>query len=110
MTTPVSPPRDFPLGVVLTLAVGSHDRPFCELRDLYAVLGHMLATVPGADQMDAAITACRGAVLRQHPTLAGLVAPSPAADDTTVLAWLAAQEQLHGATLPLTSMQAGGRR
>lgn len=109
MTTPVRPARDFPIGVVLTLAAGSYDRPFCELRDLYEVLGHMLGTVPSADQLHGAIAACRASVLRQHPALVDIPVPGPDVDDTTVLAWLASQEQQHGAMLPLSSMQAGAR-
>lgn len=95
-------PRDFPLGAVLTVTAGSLERPLCSLSDLYAILGFLLADVPAADELDAAITACRPAVLTQHPQLAAVTAPPAATPDAAVLTWLADRETQFGPTLTLT--------
>lgn len=102
----MNPSRVFPIGAVLTLAVGSHDRLYCPLSDLYDVLGHLLATVPAADDLAAAVDYCRAPVLLQHPELATVTAPPDTASDTELLGWLADTEAVHGATLELTSLQA----
>lgn len=104
MTDPILlAPRLFPLGAVLTLTAGSLERPLCSLSDLYAVLGFLLADIPAADDLDAAITACRPIVLAQHPDLEPVIAPGPAAPDAAVLAWLADREAQFGAVLELAS-------
>jgi hypothetical protein len=99
----VAAQREFPVGAVLTLTCGSIDRPFCGLRDLYTILGYLLADVPAADDMADAITRCRPLVLTQHPDLGAVSAPPVDAPDTVVLAWLAAQESRFGTTLVLSS-------
>lgn len=96
-------PRTFGLGAVLTVTAGSYERPLCPLGDLYAILGFLLADVPAADDLAAAITVCRPIVLAQHPELEPVTAPGPDTPDAAVLAWLADREAQFGSSLTLTS-------
>lgn len=95
-------PRNlFPVGAVLTVLHGSNERPYCTLGNLYRVLGYLTGDVPGADSINSAIGTVRPWVRQQHPALANLQPPEDGADDATVLAWLAAVEADHGATITL---------
>jgi hypothetical protein len=103
----MSEPKNFPLGVVLTLAHGSNARLFCSLPALYDALGWMLADHPMSTEVDTFIERVRPAVLEQHPELAD-IKPTRATTDTGILKWLADLEAQHGAELALTPIE--GRR
>lgn len=104
---------EFPLAAVLTVLVGSNDRPFCTLGNLYRILGFMRGDVPAAVSdpdadppivgIDEAITICRPEILRQHPELAD-VTKTRATTDTGILTWIAEQEKRFGATFTLTPL------
>ncbi|WP_319456910.1 MULTISPECIES: hypothetical protein [unclassified Mycobacterium] len=107
MTAPTG--RLFKLGQVLTIACADAEaqQVFCTYGELLDVLGYLLDDVPLADDMAAAIEQCRGYVHRWHPDLAAVAAPALNAPDTTVLAWLAAQEAEHGPELLLRPIKDG---
>lgn len=99
--------RPFSIGQVLTLACGNTEaqQVFCTYGELLEVLGYMLADVPLAEDIPAAIQRSRAAVHSQYPRLALLQPPSVTASDTAVLAWIAAQEREHGPTLALEPIE-----
>lgn len=106
---------EFPLPAVLTVLVGSNDRPFCTLGNLYRILGFLLKNrsvdpddpdargIPRAELLDDAIAVCRPEILRQHPQLAD-VTKTRATTDTGILAWIAEQENTFGQTVTLTAL------
>lgn len=106
---------EFPLAAVLTVIVGSNDRPFCTLGNLYRILGFLLKDrsvdpddpdargIPRADHIDDAINLCRPAILEQRPDLADITA-TDAATDLGILNWIAELERRHGATVTLTPL------
>lgn len=105
----------FPLAAVLTVLVGSNDRPFCTLGNLYRILGFMLQHrsvdpddpgahgIPRPDLIDDGIAVCKTEILRQHPELAPIKA-TRAATDTGILTWIADQETTYGPTVTLTAL------
>lgn len=107
--------NEFPLPAVLTVLVGSNDRPFCTLGNLYRILGFLLKDrsvdpvdpdargIPRAELIDDAIQVCRAEILRQHPHLTN-VTKTRAATDTGILTWIAEQEKRFGATVTLTPL------
>lgn len=109
----------FPLAAVLTVLVGSNDRSFCTLGNLYRILGFLLKDrsvdpddpaargIPRVDLLDAAIAVCRPAILDQHPELAD-VTKTRATTDTGILTWIAEQETRYGATVTLTPLSKAG--
>ncbi|AMT73985.1 hypothetical protein ABG82_19365 [Mycobacteroides immunogenum] len=103
-------PREFPIGVVVTLALGNPDRIFCLLSQVYDVLGYMLGYVPLVSEMAPAFDACRTVVREQYPGLAAAVDPgrTPAfetlAVDTEILQWLSNLAREHGEMFPLTPL------
>lgn len=122
MTTPDTSPDnpvnamqadEFPIAAVATVLVGSNDRPFCTLGNLYRILGFLLQHVsvdpddshavgiPRHDLIDEAITVCRTAILAEHPELAGIT-DTDATTDTGILTWIANLEKRYGATITLT--------
>ena len=106
---------EFPLAAVLTVIVGSNDRPFCILGNLYRILGYLLKDrsvdpndpdargIPRADHIDDAINVCRPAVLAQHPNLAAITA-TDATTDRGILNWITELERHYGATVTLTPL------
>lgn len=94
MTAPAT--RKFTAGQVMTVLVGSADRPFCSWGYLLDVLGWLLQDVPAHDRIDGAIERARGGVQLQHPDLVSVQAPAEGASDSTVLAWLADVEERFG--------------
>lgn len=102
----MSQPRDFPIGVVVTLTVGTADRIFCTLAELYDALGYMLADLPMSDQIDEFLDRARPSVAQQHPALADVKPPRRGSSDTTILKWLADLEAQHGTQLSLTPVKA----
>ncbi|WP_237092990.1 hypothetical protein [Mycobacteroides abscessus] len=112
MTMTNAEPREFPIGVVVTLAIGNPDRIFCLLSQVYDVLGHMLGYVPLVSEMAPAFEACRTAVREQHPVLAEAIDPgkTPAfgtlAVDTEILQWLSDLAREHGEMFALTPLPA----
>lgn len=102
---PLPAGRVFGLGQVLTLACSNTaaQQLFCSYAELLEVLAFMLADIPLAADIPAAIERCRPGVLADHPELAGLKPPAPLAPDTEVLTWLDRQEQRHGRELLLHS-------
>lgn len=103
-------PREFPIGVVVTLALGNPDRTFCLLSQVYDVLGYMLGYVPLVSEMAPAFDACRTVVREQYPGLAAAVDPgrTPAfgtlAVDTEILQWLSNLAREHGEMFALTPL------
>lgn len=101
--------RQFPLGAALTVALGalgpphSDYGPFCELRDLYELIGWLVGDIPSVEQLEGHTTQAQTALLAQHPNL-GAVAdvPPSGAPDSEVLSWLAAQETTLGAAVDIT--------
>ncbi|MCV7230705.1 hypothetical protein [Mycolicibacterium komossense] len=105
----------FPLAAVLTVLVGSNDRPFCTLGNLYRILGFMLQNrsvdpadpdahgIPRAELIDDAIAVCKPEILRQHPELAAIT-KTRATSDTGILTWIADQETRYGLTVTLTPL------
>ncbi|MBU8834419.1 hypothetical protein [Mycolicibacterium goodii] len=106
---------EFPLPAVLTVLVGSNDRPFCTLGNLYRILGFLLKDrsvdpddpdargIPRAELIDDAIEVCRSWILKQRPDLAD-VPKTRATTDTGILTWIADQEAKFGATVTLTPL------
>lgn len=79
--------REFPVGVVVTLAVGSEMDMFCSLEQLYDVFGFIVGDLPMIGQIDEFIERCRPAIEGRVPVLP----PLPTADDDLAKhAWLAA--------------------
>ena len=106
---------EFPLAAVLTVLVGSNDRPFCTLGNLYRILGFLLKNrsvdpddpdargIPRAELIDTAIDVCRPEILRQRPELEA-VTKTRATTDTGILTWIADQEARFGPTVVLTPL------
>lgn len=106
---------EFPLAAALTVLVGSNDRPFCTLGNLYRILGFLLKNrsvdpddpdargIPRAELIDTAIDVCRPEILRQHPQLADIT-KTRATTDTGILTWIAEQEKTFGATVALSPL------
>lgn len=94
MTAPQA--RSFSAGQVMTVLVGSSERPFCTWGQLLDVLGWLLQDVPLADRVDAAIERARDGAARQHPDLVAYTAPPAGASDAHLLGWLADIEERHG--------------
>lgn len=88
--------RRFSAGQVMTVLVGSADRPFCTWGQLLDVLGWLLQDVPAHDRVDAAIDYCRSSVQAKHPDLVGVQAPPAGASDAHLLGWLADIEERFG--------------
>lgn len=98
--------RQFPLGAALTVALTalgpphSDLGPWCELRDLYELIGWLVGDIPAVEQLAGHTSAARESLLNQHPDLVHAVGAPPAgAPDATVLAWLAEQEARFGAAV-----------
>ncbi|MBU8834447.1 hypothetical protein [Mycolicibacterium goodii] len=112
---------EFPLPAVLTVLVGSNDRPFCTLGNLYRILGFLLKDrsvdpddpdargIPRAELIDEAIEVCRPWIVKQRPDLA-VVAKTRATTDTGILSWIAEQESRFGATVTLAPLPKGGSK
>lgn len=112
---------EFPLPAVLTVLVGSNDRPFCTLGNLYRILGFLLKNrsvdpddpdargIPRAELIDTAIDVCRPEILRQRPELEA-VTKTRATTDTGILTWIAEQEARFGPTVTLTALPKVGAK
>lgn len=104
--------RAFGVGAALTVALDApgppHSTigPWCDLSDLYGILGWLVGDIPTVEQLPATIAAARGLLLAQHPELGDATgAPPSDSPDTEVLAWLAAQEAVFGPTITVDRPQ-----
>lgn len=92
----------FSLGVVLTVTTGRF--LVDDIGDLYDLLNHMTGDNLFTHQLPRAGEACQGALLAQHPQLKDVVVPDLSTADG-YRHWLAGQEQLFGAELPVEPLE-----
>ncbi len=104
--------RTFPVGAALTVALSALGPPYatigpyCELRDLYDIVGWLVGDIPTVEQLTGHTGRARTALLAQHPALGDVHgAPASGSPDTAVLSWLAAQEAVFGPTVNIDGGQ-----
>lgn len=102
-TTADLEPNEFPIGAALTVAYGSNERPFCNLADLYRILGAFTGQIPAPHAINDTIAECRDKVLKQLPDELRAIDPPPAdaGNEAADVAWVAGIKSRYGPTIRL---------